>query len=77
MTRSRFYLLISILLTLFFSNNLLAASHELEMLNKLGNEKMLFSKKIIKIDLNDDVSWKAVDKGHNVEFIAMPDGAKI
>ena len=75
MTRSRFYLLISILLTLFFSNNLLAASHELEMLNKLGNEKMLFSKKIIKIDLNDDVSWKAVDKGHNVEFIGMPDGA--
>ncbi|MDA0764285.1 MAG: plastocyanin/azurin family copper-binding protein [Proteobacteria bacterium] len=75
MTRSRFYLLISILLTLFFSNNLLAASHELEMLNKLGNEKMLFSKKIIKIDLNDDVSWKSVDKGHNVEFIAMPDGA--
>ena len=75
MTRSRFYLLISILLTLFFSNNLLAASHELEMLNKLGNEKMLFSKKIIKIDLNDEVTWKSVDKGHNVEFIAMPDGA--
>ena len=75
MTRSRFYLLISILLTLFFSNNLLAASHELEMLNKLGNEKMLFSKKIIKINLNDEVTWKSVDKGHNVEFIGMPDGA--
>ena len=26
--------------------------------------------------MNDDVSWKSVDKGHNVQFIGMPDGAK-
>ena len=35
---------------------------------------MLFSKKVIKIDINDEVLWKSVDKGHNVEFIGMPDG---
>ena len=44
------------------------------MLNKLGKERMLFSKKVISISLNDDISWKSVDKGHNVQFIGMPDG---
>ena len=60
---------------LFISNNVGAASYEIEMLNKLGKEKMLFSKKVIKIDINDEVLWKSIDKGHNVEFIGMPDGA--
>merc|ERR1711865_393298 len=46
------------------------------MLNKLGKERMVFSKKMISIELNDDVLWKSIDKGHNVQFIGMPDGAK-
>jgi len=59
-----------------FSSHVIAANHELEMLNKLGKERMVFSKKMISIDLNDEVLWKSVDKGHNVQFIGMPDGAK-
>ncbi len=75
MSKSYFSILILIISMLFISNNVVAASYEIEMLNKLEKEKMLFSKKVIKIDINDEVLWKSVDKGHNVEFIGMPDGA--
>ena len=72
----KFTLLLSIFSAFLFSSHVIAATHKLEMLNKLGKERMVFSKKIISIDLNDDVLWKSVDKGHNVQFIGMPDGAK-
>jgi len=66
MLKSKLTLLISIVSVFLFSSHVIAANHELEMLNKLGKERMVFSKKIISIDLNDDVLWKSVDKGHNV-----------
>jgi len=76
MLKSKLALLISIVSLSLFSSQVIAANHQLEMLNKLGKERMVFSKKIISIELNDDVLWKSVDKGHNVQFIGMPDGAK-
>ena len=76
MSKSKLTLLISIVSVFLFSSHVIAANHELEMLNKLGKERMVFSKKMISIDLNDQVLWKSVDKGHNVQFIGMPDGAK-
>ena len=76
MLKSKLTLLISIVSVFLFSSHAIAANHELEMLNKLGKERMVFSKKMISIDLNDQVLWKSVDKGHNVQFIGMPDGAK-
>ena len=76
MLKSKLTLFVSIVSVFLFSSHTMAANHELEMLNKLGKERMVFSKKIISIALNDDVSWKSVDKGHNVQFIGMPDGAK-
>jgi pseudoazurin len=76
MLKSKITLLISIVSVFLFSSHVIAANHELEMLNKLGKERMVFSKKMISIDLNDQVLWKSVDKGHNVQFIGMPDGAK-
>ena len=76
MLKSKLALLISIVSLSLFSSQVIAANHQLEMLNKLGKERMVFSKKMISINLNDDVLWKSVDKGHNVQFIGMPDGAK-
>ena len=76
MLKSKLALLISIVSFSLFSNQVIAANHQLEMLNKLGKERMVFSKKMISIELNDDVLWKSVNKGHNVQFIGMPDGAK-
>ena len=53
-----------------------AADVTIEMLNKLDNEYMVFSQKIVKVDLGDTVFWKSTDPGHNVEFIkgGVPEG---
>ena len=53
-----------------------AADITIEMLNKLDNEYMVFSQKIVKVDLGDTVFWKSTDPGHNVEFIkgGVPEG---
>ena len=61
-------LILSVLLSLW-SGLSVAADTTIEMLNKLDNEYMVFSKKIVYIDSGDTVFWKATDKGHNVEFV--------
>ena len=53
----------------FISSNSFAANETIEMLNKMDNESMVYSKKVVKINVGDTVFWKATDKGHNVEFI--------
>jgi len=65
-----FYLSISI------SSSALAANETIEMLNKSGKENMVFSKKIVNVDVGDTVYWKATKAGHNVEFIknGVPEG---
>ncbi|MDB9869863.1 plastocyanin/azurin family copper-binding protein [Alphaproteobacteria bacterium] len=76
MFKSKIAILISTMFIILFSGHLMAASHQIDMLNKLGKERMVFSKKVISVDVNDDVLWKSVNKGHNVEFIGMPEGVK-
>ena len=53
-----------------------AETLEIEMLNKLDKETMVYSIKVAKIDVDDTIIWKSVDKGHNVEFLGMPKGVK-
>ena len=55
-----------------------AEDTEIEMLNKFNNEYMVYSKKIVKINVGDTVFWKSTDPSHNVEFIkgAVPEGVK-
>ncbi|MDC3088569.1 plastocyanin/azurin family copper-binding protein [Alphaproteobacteria bacterium] len=68
---------ISITLTiiiLLFSTYAMAENYTVEMLNKLGKERMVYSEKVLSIKVNDEITWKSVDKGHNVEFIGMPKG---
>tara|TARA_B110000438_G_C15523766_1_gene525377 strand:+ start:155 stop:607 length:453 start_codon:yes stop_codon:yes gene_type:complete len=60
---------IIILSILSFSMSASAADQTVEMLNKLGKENMVFSSKIVKVDVGDTVFWKATKAGHNVEFI--------
>ena len=69
--------IISISLFLFSSNSM-AADETIEMLNKLNKESMVYSKKIVRVDIGDTVYWKATDKGHNVEFIkgGVPEGVE-
>ena len=61
---------LTILITLlFFTSGSFAADETIEMLNKLEKESMVYSKKIVRIDVGDTVFWKSTDPGPNVEFI--------
>ena len=70
---NKFFTLIFIL---FVSQSAFAADQTIEMLNKLGKENMVFSKKIVKVDIGYTVFWKSTKPGHNVEFIkgGVPEG---
>jgi pseudoazurin len=49
----------------------------IEMLNKREDgAKMVYSQDIARIDVGDTITWVPTQKGHNVEFIAGPDGWK-
>ena len=70
---------LTILITLlFFTSSSFAADETIEMLNKLNKESMVYSKKIVRIDVGDTVFWKSTDPGHNVEFIkgGVPSGVE-
>ena len=74
---------IAILTVAFFLTNVtfstsFAATVEVEMLNKQDKERMVYSQKIVRINVGEKVIWKATSKGHNVEFIkgGVPQGVK-
>ena len=71
-------LILSLIYFLPLSLSAYAADETIEMLNKLGKESMVYSKKIVRIEVGDTVFWKATDKGHNVEFIkgGVPEGVE-
>ena len=68
--------LMPLFFVLFFSQPAFAADQTIEMLNKLGKEHMVYSKKIVNIEVGDTVFWKSTKPGHNVEFIkgGVPEG---
>ena len=70
---------LTILITLlFFTSSSFAADETIEMLNKSDKESMVYSKKIVRIDVGDTVFWKSTNSGHNVEFIkgGVPEGVE-
>jgi len=68
-------ILILIGLTLLLSgNSLMAATIQIEMLNRLGKESMVYSESVINVQPGDTVKWLASSKGHNVQFLTTPDG---
>ena len=53
----------------------LAADISVDMLNKRDDgAKMVYSEDISTIEVGDSITWLPTSKGHNVEFIAGPDG---
>jgi len=64
------------LLIFLCANTVLAADTTIEMLNRLDGENMVYSKKIVRINVGETVYWKSTDSSHNVEFIknAVPKG---
>ena len=62
----------------FFANLAYAKTVEIDMLNKDGSgRKMVYSQELIHVDAGDTVKWLPTSKGHNVEFIAAPEGFDI
>jgi pseudoazurin len=60
-----------------FTTSVFAEDITIEMLNKREDgAKMVYSQDIARIDVGDTVTWVPTQKGHNVEFIAGPDGWK-
>ena len=70
--------LILLLFALIITQSVFAADVTIDMLNKLGKEHMVYSKKIVNIEVGDSVFWKATTPGHNVEFIkgGVPEGVE-
>ena len=63
---------------LVFITSFAYADMTIEMLNKddAGN-KMIYSEELAKVDVGETITWVPTSKGHNVEFIAGPDGAEL
>ena len=75
-----FYLIF--MLVCFMGGMILSAKAEekepliIEMLNKRGKDKMLYGQDVAKIDVGQTITWTPDSKGHNVQFISVPDGVE-
>ncbi len=59
----------------FLSTMAYAETVTIDMLNKRDDgAKMVYSQDIAKVAVGDTITWVPTSKGHNVEFIAGPEG---
>ena len=58
-----------------FTAPVFAADTTIDMLNKRDDgAKMVYSEDVARIDVGDTITWLPKSKGHNVHFIAGPEG---
>lgn len=63
---------------MMFATSSYAADITIDMLNKRDDGAiMAYSEDISRIDVGDTITWVSTSKGHNVEFIAGPEGATL
>jgi pseudoazurin len=55
-------------IVLFLISPSFAETFEVQMLNKLEKERMIYNPRIIHINSGDTIKWLSEDKGHNVAF---------
>tara|TARA_B100002019_G_scaffold286437_1_gene296901 strand:- start:597 stop:1031 length:435 start_codon:yes stop_codon:yes gene_type:complete len=71
-----FYLTTFLIVFVLGSAN--AGARTIEMLNKDGaGNKMVYSDELARIEVGETITWVPTSKGHNVEWIAGPDGAEL
>ena len=70
--------IILLIFVLSISQASFAADQTIEMLNKLGKEHMVYSQKVVNIEVGDTIFWKSTTPGHNVQFIkgGVPEGVE-
>ena len=75
-----FYLIF--MLVWFMGGMVLSAKAEekepliIEMLNKRGKDKMLYGQDVARIDVGQTITWTPDSKGHNVQFVSVPEGVE-
>ena len=75
-----FYLIF--MLVCFMGGMVLSAKAEekepliIEMLNKRGKAQMLYGQDVVKIDVGQTITWTPDSKGHNVQFVSVPEGVE-
>ena len=75
-----FYLIF--MLVCFMGGMVLSAKAEekepliIEMLNKRGKEKMLYSQDVARVEVGQTITWTPDSKGHNVQFVSVPEGVE-
>ena len=58
--------------------SLLADDIVIDMLNKRDDgQRMVYSEDVVNISVGDTIKWLPKDPGHNVEFVAGPDGFEL
>jgi pseudoazurin len=68
-------LLTTVSIVLAMATPALAEDMTIDMLNKRDDgAKMVYSEDNARIEVGDTITWAPTSKGHNVEFIAGPDG---
>ena len=48
----------------------------IEMLNKRGKDKMLYGQDVARVEVGQTVTWTPDSKGHNVQFVSVPEGVE-
>ena len=75
-----FYLIF--MLVCFIGGMVLSAKAEekepliIEMLNKRGKDKMLYGQDVAKVEVGQTITWTPDSKGHNVQFVSVPEGVE-
>ena len=65
------------LLFVMITSSAFAEDMTIEMLNKRDDgAKMVYSEDIARVDVGDTITWVPTSKGHNVQFITVPEGVE-
>lgn len=64
------------LLIVFFPTLAFAKIHEVQMLNNINGQSMVFNPGYLEINLGDQVVFISTNKGHNSRSVFTPNGAK-
>ena len=70
---SRLFTVLFVMIT----SSAFAEDMTIEMLNKRDDgAKMVYSEDIARVDVGDTITWVPTSKGHNVQFVTVPEGVE-
>ena len=66
---------LTLIMAVLITPTVYAEDMSIDMLNRRDDgTKMVYSVDIARVDVGDTITWVPKDKGHNVHFLAGPDG---